>query len=238
MDIEALTDDERKQRLRASALAIRDALGRMSVDAIAIGKELSGAKSLLVKNGDWNDWLETSFKWTPRTATNFLTVYEMSREYELTSKTGKFSDLPIKLSALYLLARSTTPDAVRADLVEMAKAGTTVTYAMAQRKLAEANRTAPAPVAKLFDSPEPQVDDDQLDVYERAREALNELKNALPRSALNDPGQEMLKDIERMLARITDAYWEVLGVPVEGAALPRTDRRDEQAITHARLETR
>ena len=218
MDIKALTNDERKHRLRTFALAIRDALGRMSVDAITIGKALSEAKSLLVKNGDWKDWLETSFKWTPRTATNFLTVYEMSREYELVSKTGRFSDLPIKLSALYLLARSTTPDAVRADLIEMAKAGTTVTHAMAQHKIAEANRTAP--VAKLFDSPEPEVDDDRLDVYERAREALNELKSALPPSALNDPGQEMFRDIERMLVRITDAYWEVLGVPADGAALP------------------
>src|SRR5215468_10461828 len=45
---------------------------------------------------------------------------------------------------------------VRADLIEMAKAGTAVTHAMAQRKLAEFNRTAPAPVAKLFDSPEPE----------------------------------------------------------------------------------
>jgi hypothetical protein len=220
MAVEPLTDDERKQRLRTFALAIWGALGRMSVDAITIGKELSEAKSLLVKHGDWEDWLETSFKWTPWTATNFLTVYEMSREYELTSKTEKFSDLPIKLSALYLLARSTTPDTVRADLIEMAKAGTTVTHAMAQHKIAEAKRTAPAPVAKLFDSPEPEVDDDRLDVYERAREALNELKSALPPSAFNDPDKEMFNDIKRVLARITDAYWEVLGVPAEGAALP------------------
>ena len=220
MDIKALTNDDRKHRLRTFALAIRDALGRMSVDAITIGKALSEAKSLLVKNGDWEDWLETSFKWTPRTATNFLMVYEIARKYELASKTGKFSDLPIKLSALYLLARSTTPDAVRADLIEIAKAGTAVTHAIAQRKLAETHRTAPTPVAKLFDSPEPEVDDDRLDVYERAREALNELKSALPPSALNDPGQEMFNDIERMLARITNAYWEVLGVPADGAALP------------------
>jgi hypothetical protein len=220
MDIKALTNDERKQRLHTFALAIRDALGRMSVDAITIGKALSEAKALLAKNGDWEDWLETSFKWTPRTATNFLMVYEMARKYELASKTGKFSDLPIKLSALYLLARSTTPDAVRADLIEMAKAGTAVTHAIAQRKLAEAHQTAPPPVAKLFDSPEPEVDDDRLDVYERAREALNELKSALPPSALNDLGQEMFRDIERMLVRITDAYWEVLGVPADGAALP------------------
>jgi hypothetical protein len=54
--------------------------------------------------------LEERHQWTPRTATNFLTVYEMSKEYELASKTGKFSDLPIKLSALYLLIRGCDGD--------------------------------------------------------------------------------------------------------------------------------
>jgi hypothetical protein len=63
---------------------------------------------------------------------------------------------------------------------------------------------SPAPVAKLFDEPVREVDDDRLDVYERARDALTELKAVLPLAT---------DDIERLLERINAAYWEVCGAP-------------------------
>jgi hypothetical protein len=76
---------------------------------------------------------------------------------------------------------------------------------------------APAAVAKLFDEPKREVDDDRLDVYERARDALNELKAALPSAT---------GDIERLLGRINAAYWEVCGVPENEVtpAPPRTEK--------------
>jgi hypothetical protein len=70
----------------------------------------------------------------------------------------------------------------------------------------------PLAAAKLFDEPVREVDDDRLDVYERARDALNELKAALPPSAADD--------IERLLGRINAAYWEVCGVPAEVTPAP------------------
>jgi hypothetical protein len=56
----------------------------------------------------------------------------------------------------------------------------------------QSNPGSPA-AAKLFDEPVREVDDDRLDVYERARDALTGLKAALPSAA---------DDIERLLARI------------------------------------
>jgi hypothetical protein len=73
-------------------------------------------------------------------------------------------------------------------------------------------------VARLFDEPIREVVDDRLDVYERARDALNELKAALPSAT---------DDIERLLERINTAYWEVCGVPEKEVtpAPPRTGKR-------------
>jgi hypothetical protein len=63
----------------------------------------------------------------------------------------------------------------------------------------------PAPAAaRFFDEPKREVDDDRLDVYERAAAVLNELKGALPSAT---------GDIERLVERINAAYWEVCGVP-------------------------
>ena len=58
--------------------------------------------------------------------------------------------------------------------------------------------------ARFFDEPKREVDDDRLDIYERAAAVLNELKGALPPSAISD--------IERLLERIKAAYWEACGV--------------------------
>jgi hypothetical protein len=66
------------------------------------------------------------------------------------------------------------------------------------------SENAPAAAAKLFDEPIREVDDDRLDVYERARDALDESKAALPSAT---------DDIKRLLERINAAYWEVCGVP-------------------------
>jgi hypothetical protein len=84
--------------------------------------------------------------------------------------------------------------------------------------MAANDETAPAAVAKLFDEPVREVDDDRLDVYDRARDALNELKAALPSAT---------DDIERLLERINTAYWEVCGVPENEVtqAPPRTEKQ-------------
>jgi hypothetical protein len=72
--------------------------------------------------------------------------------------------------------------------------------------------------AKLFDDPIREVDDDRLDVYERARDVLNELKAALPPSATDD--------IERPLERINAAFWEVCGV-LENEVTPAPPRTEK-----------
>jgi hypothetical protein len=79
------------------------------------------------------------------------------------------------------------------------------------------SENGPTAVPKLFDEPVREVDDDRLDVYERARDALAELKAALPSAT---------DDIERLLERINAAYWEVCGVPENEATPARPGRRN------------
>jgi hypothetical protein len=79
--------------------------------------------------------------------------------------------------------------------------------------MAEDTPAPAAAAAKFFDEPKREVDDDRLDVYERAASTLNELKEALP-SAIGD--------IERLMERIKAAYWEVCGVPENEQSPQRT----------------
>jgi hypothetical protein len=219
-----------EERATGHADTIRQAMKRMNVNAATIGGELTKAHTI-IPYGRWFAWLRDNFEWSPRTATTFMRVHDMA--VSLGSET--FSDLPIQQSALYLMARSTTPESVRAELIAMAKAGTKVSHAIAKEHIREtfaqkvasariqanvarggpvvlpddaaAKPSAPAP---LFNEPEYEIDDDRLDVYERARDALNELKGALPPSATNDPDEEMFDAIVALENRIKDAYWEVV----------------------------
>jgi hypothetical protein len=83
--------------------------------------------------------------------------------------------------------------------------------------MAASDETPRAAAAKFFDEPKREVDDDRLDVYERARDALTELKAALPSAT---------EDIERLLERVNAAYWEVCGVAENEAAPapPQTEK--------------
>jgi hypothetical protein len=85
--------------------------------------------------------------------------------------------------------------------------------------MAANDEIAPAAAAKFFDEPKREVDDDRLDVYERARDALKELKATLPSAT---------DDIERLLERINAAYWEVCGVP-ENEVTPTPPRTEKPA---------
>jgi hypothetical protein len=79
-------------------------------------------------------------------------------------------------------------------------------------------RAPAAAAARFFDEPKREVDDDRLDIYERAATVLNELKDALP-SAIDD--------IERLMERIKAAYWEVCGVPENEQSPQRTKPPEE-----------
>ena len=102
---------------RASAIRV---LGkRMARDIIEIGRLLTECQDR-VGHGGWAEWLKREFGWTDRTALNFMRVHAMA------AKSENFSDLPIDASALYLLARPSTADDIRHEVIERAANGETI----------------------------------------------------------------------------------------------------------------
>jgi hypothetical protein len=82
---------------------------------VEIGRRLTDAKRRL-GHGRFLVWLAAEFGWSERTAENFMRVYV------LRGKFANFADLDVPLSALYLLAAPSTPDA--ALFATAARAGT------------------------------------------------------------------------------------------------------------------
>jgi predicted transcriptional regulator len=91
-------------------------LGRRAYDdVVEIGWRLSECKKI-VRHGDWEPWLEREFGWSADTAINFMRVHELA-------KSRNFRDLNLPVSAIYLLAKPSTPDAARDEFMARAKAG-------------------------------------------------------------------------------------------------------------------
>jgi Protein of unknown function (DUF3102) len=125
--------------LNEHAIEIRKLCKRTAHDIYEIGRRLTEAKKL-VGHGNWLNWLDAEFGWTDRTALNFMHVFQMWPESETVS------DLDINISALYRLARPSTPVAAREEIIKRADAGTPITVANVEDVIEQANVDLPAPM--------------------------------------------------------------------------------------------
>jgi hypothetical protein len=110
-------------------------------DVIEIGRRLTEAKAMC-RHGEWLPWLDKEFGWSDDTALNFTRVYEMDK-----SRTVR--DLGLSMRGLYLLARPSAPEPVRAEVIQRAEAGEYFTHAqvkptMEYEQLREAPPIQPA----------------------------------------------------------------------------------------------
>jgi hypothetical protein len=118
---ERATREGTNPELAEHAALIRERSKRVIADIIEIGHRLHLAKQL-VEYGGWAAWLDKEFGWSDDTALNFIHVFELSEKHD----SRNFRDLKIAPSALYLLARKSTPDATRDAIIERAEAGETI----------------------------------------------------------------------------------------------------------------
>lgn len=86
---------------------------------IEIGHRLIEIKDKL-GHGNWLPWLDTEFGWSDQTARNMIRVADKFKT--VLNLEG------ISTRALYMLAAPSTPDEVKADVVEIAKAGEAVDH--------------------------------------------------------------------------------------------------------------
>ncbi|MGL6338262.1 MAG: response regulator [Waterburya sp.] len=94
---------------------------------IETGERLHLVKQKL-KHGEFMAWVENEIKCHYSTALHFMRVWETFGEQK-----EQISDIGINVSVLYLLAAPSTPKELRAEIVEMAKAGNSVSFAEAKR---------------------------------------------------------------------------------------------------------
>ena len=91
-------------------------------DIIEIGRDLANVKKLL-SHGEFQEWIQTELGISPRTAQNFMNVTN-----RLGGKSEMISLLPP--TVVYALAAPSTPDDVRAHVLELAEKGGPITEQM------------------------------------------------------------------------------------------------------------
>lgn len=99
---------------------------------IEVGQRLIEVKVLL-KHGQYGDWLRAEFGWSQDTAERMVNVARLARQIP---QIAEFED-QIARSALTVLAKPSTPPAAVQEVVELAEKGVDVTHALAQEVIDE-----------------------------------------------------------------------------------------------------
>jgi hypothetical protein len=103
---------------------LKSLMRRSAQDIIDIGQKLTEVKEKL-GHGNFRAWLRGEFSWSVRTAARFMQVATQF-------KCAKLAHLNIAVSALYLLAKPSTPEKARKQALEMAKEGEYITHTKAK----------------------------------------------------------------------------------------------------------
>ena len=191
---------DRKNLIVTLTNEIRDRMGRAAQNVVEIGTRLIAVKKQL-RHGEFGDWLQAEFGWDDRTARRMMNVAD-------TFKSDKLSDLNIAPSALYLLASPSTPEDVRTEFIEKAKAGEPVTHADVKAAIEPAMpRTLASEIGEDADD-KPTTEYFNADTGE-AIENLGTVKTAVKQAAAPKPFafldnypevKACLSDLEKMAA--------------------------------------
>jgi hypothetical protein len=119
-------DSETRELVQCCTSEIKALAKRTSVDTIKIGENILAVKAQL-KHGQFGKWLETEFQWSRRTAYNYITAFESF------GNCANFAQLDFATSALYSLAKSSTPEAARQEALKRAAQGERITSSKARK---------------------------------------------------------------------------------------------------------
>jgi response regulator of citrate/malate metabolism len=106
---------------------IKTLMKRTVEGIIETGERLQRVKQRL-QHGEFMTWVENELKCHYSTALHFMRVWETFGEQK-----EQIADVGINVSVLYLLSAPSMPEQLRAEIVEMAKAGNPVSFAEAKR---------------------------------------------------------------------------------------------------------
>jgi hypothetical protein len=127
-DYRDIAGDDRG-RVKERAVMIHKEARRTAQGIVKIGQWLTEVKETL-GHGQWLPWLKGEFGWSADSAERFMRVFELVKFRNL-------RNLNIDASALYLIAKPSTLEPVRREVVERAKRGEPITHAKAREVLQE-----------------------------------------------------------------------------------------------------
>jgi len=119
-------DSETRIVVQQRTSEIKECLRTAALTVWEIGQKLVAVRSRL-EYGQFCDWLKAEFQWSRSTAYNYINVFETF------GSCPNFGQLDIAISALYLLARPSTPEDVRQEALARASQGETITHALAKQ---------------------------------------------------------------------------------------------------------
>ncbi len=133
-------DPGRCTLIQQKAKEIQKRVRRAKQDILDIGRLLIEVRSVL-EHGQFETWLGQEIAWSPRTAYNFIYVYE--RFGDVTN----FAKMDMDISAAYLLAAPKTPQVIVDEFLVRAQLGERITFKTVRKELID---------GKLRRSDEPQ----------------------------------------------------------------------------------
>lgn len=195
------------EAVQAAASRIRENYANHTRAAIAVGIELTGVKRLL-GHGQFLPWLATEFRWSDRTARNYMALAE-----HLGDKSEIIADL--ELTAAYALTAPSTPADVRQAVVQQLEAKQPVTPAQIKNAVQDARAVVRKEneLAKL--SPSGRRAKKKRDATEAQLQAVSR-KKAERRHAANERVVEILRErlgeaMHEFLAALKEAdWWEIV----------------------------
>ena len=164
---------------------LKSLIRRSAQDVINIGHKLIEVKEQL-GHGNFRAWLKTEFDWSVRTATRFMQVATQF-------KCANLAHLNIAVSALYLLAETSTPEEARKQALELASKGEDINHTKAKaivshhREQAQSNTYKPATTNVSAQPEEPNLFAPAMQNQSQNTPFQSEIKNenkALPEATL------------------------------------------------------
>jgi hypothetical protein len=134
-------DPERSTLIQQKAKEIQKRVRRAKQDILDIGRLLVEVRSVL-EHGQFEAWLVQEIAWSPRTAYNFIYVYERF------GNVANFARMDVDISAAYLLAAPKTPQVFVDEFLNRARAGERITFKTVRKELKE---------GQVQLSPKPQI---------------------------------------------------------------------------------
>lgn len=156
-DYEQIVDEESRNALMGAALAIKPLLRRAAGDIVKIGLHLMEVKNEQIPGG-FMAWVDAEFEMNYRTAKRFMEVAE-----RLGDRIDNLSTLPI--SALYMLARPSTPDEAIERVESVVAGGDSLTVEDVTEMSRNGNASywsPPEPESPVVESDKPQKADHNL----------------------------------------------------------------------------